>query len=434
MPSTTEHLVSPKKQQASEQQPNMEALDINVDFNNEKNVLCEKIIRDINAVFLKDADLSSFEIIQKETNCNKSPVVHVEHNLGLESWCAQHVYDHAHRTLISHRRQSLQQQMRTLQQQQQSDALAKYLNVALLINPDVTTFWHIRRQLVQKNRLSINKELQFSALVLSIKPKSNEAFAYRRWLYSFQSADAIDWPNEISICERSADRCACNYHAWSHRQWVLQNAPCLLQSELMRTEKFIRKHISDYSSYHYRQVVLSRAYELCFYMPSSGQTDDQTQLDDLRELFAHYDLRWSELSDEEAMVQLLLPDLNRSSISAQRLRSFLYCCNIAAHDMRLCVEQRALYGPRDCFELHRRASLKFIVEQCVRLMTGLANGVYLPQASATQSLEFQSQLRKFDYASHPFLSAVRRVESELGDKHQRWCNLHLHFGYEERRV
>lgn len=114
-------------------------------------------------------------------------MVHVDHNLGLESWCAQHVYDHAHRTLISHRRQTQQQQLRTLQQQQQSDSLAKYLNVALLINPDVTTFWHIRRQLVQKNRLSINKELQFSALVLSMKPKSNEAFAYRRWLYSFQS-------------------------------------------------------------------------------------------------------------------------------------------------------------------------------------------------------------------------------------------------------
>lgn len=183
----------------------------NAEFNNEKKVLCEKIIRDINAVFTKDADLSvnssissfiyilyltlslslpcrsSFEIIPKETNCNKSPVVHVDHNLGLESWCAQHVYDHAHRTLISHRRQTQQQQLRTLQQQQQSDSLAKYLNVALLINPDVTTFWHIRRQLVQKNRLSINKELQFSALVLSMKPKSNEAFAYRRWLYSFQS-------------------------------------------------------------------------------------------------------------------------------------------------------------------------------------------------------------------------------------------------------
>lgn len=329
---------------------------------------------------------ASFEIIPKETNCNKSPVVHVEHNLGLESWCAQHVYDHAHRTLISHRRQSSQQQLRTLQQQQQSDALAKYLNVALLINPDVTTFWHIRRQLVQKNRLSINKELQFSSLVLSIKPKSNEAFAYRRWLYSFQSecwarrekyanmrnvnesyplpgADAIDWPNEIGICERAADRCASNYHAWSHRQWILQSGPCLLQSELLRTEKFMRKHISDYSCYHYRQVLLGRAYELCFAMPSDPGSSPFSSLQQL--LANNYGLKGAESAED--LLELLLPMLDRSSVSSQRLHSFLYCCNVAASDMRLCVEQQAMYGQRDCFELHRRAALKFIVEQCVRL-------------------------------------------------------------------
>ncbi|XP_017112938.1 protein prenyltransferase alpha subunit repeat-containing protein 1 [Drosophila elegans] len=386
---------------------------------NEKKVLCEKIIRDINAVFLKDQDLASFEIIPKETNCNKSPVVHVEHNLGLESWCAQHVYDHAHRTLISHRRQTSAQQLRALQQQQQSDTLAKYLNVALLINPDVTTFWHIRRQLVQKNRLSINKELQFSALVLSIKPKSNEAFAYRRWLYSFQSADAIDWPNEIGICERAADRCASNYHAWSHRQWILQSGPCLLQSELLRTEKFMRKHISDYSCYHYRQVLLGRAYELNFALPNdSGASGGSSwPLASLQLLLANYGLKCEPKAED--LLQVLLPDVDRSAISSQRLRSFLYCCNVAASDMRLCVEQRLMYGPRDCFELHRRAALKFIVEQCVRLQMGLVSGQPLPTV----------HLGTFDVEKLPFLDAVRREESSLGGKHRRWCNLHLSFGY-----
>ncbi|XP_016948837.1 protein prenyltransferase alpha subunit repeat-containing protein 1 [Drosophila biarmipes] len=390
---------------------------------NEKKVLCEKIIRDINAVFLKDQDLASFEIIPKETNCNKSPVVHVEHNLGLESWCAQHVYDHAHRTLISHRRQTSAQQLRTLQQQQQSDALAKYLNVALLINPDVTTFWHIRRQLVQKNRLSINKELQFSALVLSIKPKSNEAFAYRRWLYSFQSADAIDWPNEIGICERAADRCASNYHAWSHRQWILQSGPCLLQSELLRTEKFMRKHISDYSCYHYRQVLLGRAYELNFALPNDSGASGSFPLASLQQLMAHYGLECEPKA--EALLNLLLPQVDLGTISSQKLRSFLYCCNVAANDMRLCAEQRLMYGPRDCFELHRRAALKFIVEQCVRLQAGLASG----QPSSSVADDLRSHLGSFDFKVHPFLRAVRREESALGGKHRNWCNLHLSFGY-----
>ncbi|XP_016982526.1 protein prenyltransferase alpha subunit repeat-containing protein 1 [Drosophila rhopaloa] len=390
---------------------------------NEKKVLCEKIITDINAVFLKDQDLASFEIIPKETNCNKSPVVHVEHNLGLESWCAQHVYDHAHRTLISHRRQSSAQQLRTLQQQQQSDSLAKYLNVALLINPDVTTFWHIRRQLVQKNRLSINKELQFSALVLSIKPKSNEAFAYRRWLYSFQSADAIDWPNEIGICERAADRCASNYHAWSHRQWILQSGPCLIQSELLRTEKFMRKHISDYSCYHYRQVLLGRAYELNFALFNDSGAGGSLPLASLQLLMANYGLKCEPKAED--LLQLLLPHVDLSSISSQRLRSFLYCCNVAANDMRLCAEQRLMYGLRDCFDLHRRAALKFIVEQCVRLQMGLASG----QPLASEAEDLRSHLSTFDFDKHPFLDAVRRTESSLGGKHRRWCNLHLSFGY-----
>lgn len=252
---------------------------------------------------------------------------------------------------------------------------------------------------------------------------------------SVSGADAIDWPHEISICERAADRWASNYHAWSHRQWVLQNAPCsLLQSELMRTEKFIRKHISDYSSYHYRQVLLGRAYELCFYVADNGQLD----LTDLRELLLQYDLlqhqpQSSTTDEAEELLQLLLPNLNRGSISGQRLHSFLYCCNVAAHDMRLCAEQRATYGARDCFELHRRAALKFIVEQSVRLLTGLASGLglYLAPASGSQASELQAQLRKFDYESHPFLVAVRRAEFALGEKHKRWCNMHLNFGYQD---
>lgn len=65
--------------------------------------------------------------------------------------------------------------------------LIKYLNVAILINPDVATFWNLRRMLVEKNKLNLGKEFAFSSIVLSKKPKSNEAFAYRRWLYLFQS-------------------------------------------------------------------------------------------------------------------------------------------------------------------------------------------------------------------------------------------------------
>ncbi|XP_037814827.1 protein prenyltransferase alpha subunit repeat-containing protein 1 [Lucilia sericata] len=387
------------------------------DLDNEQIVLCEKIINDIHTVFLKDTELSSFEIIPTVLNRNKSPVIHVEHNLGLESWCAKHVYDHAHKMLMNYKKQSLQRYV------QQSDVVLKYLNVALLINPDVTGFWHMRRQLMQKNRLKMNRELKFSALVLSKKPKSNEAFAYRRWLFSFQSAESIDWQLEIGICERCADRSSSNYHAWSHRQWVLQNSPSIIRAEIMRTEKFMRKHISDYSSYHYRQLLIAQAYQLSYY-----DAEELQHLHDLKELINYYLI--AEVQCPSQILDLMLPGIDRSAIGEQRLKAFLYCCNLSAHDMRLCDDQKNMYGERESFELHRRASLKFIVEQCVRLLSGDWVGMYSPPATPEQKQQFNLHLRKFDYNSYEFLLALKKSESLLGPKHRKWCSLFLGFDYE----
>lgn len=113
------------------------------------------------------------------SNQNKSPVVHIEHNLGLESWCIKHVYLYSHQKILDSK------QCHT--KYFYNDSLMKYINCALLINPDCSTFWNTRRQLVEKNKLNITKEFQFSAIILCRNPKSAEAFAYRRWLFLFQS-------------------------------------------------------------------------------------------------------------------------------------------------------------------------------------------------------------------------------------------------------
>lgn len=191
----------------------------------------------------------------------------------------------------------------------------------------------------------------------------------------------------------------------------------------------MRKHISDYSCYHYRQVLLGRAYELCFALPTAEPTSGSgsTSLASLQQLLAeNYGLACQARAD--SLLSLLLPHLDRSTVSEQRLRSFLYCCNVAAHDIRLCSEQRAMYGPKDCFDLHRRAALKFIVEQCVRLEAGLVSGLSVGHPSSAAE-ELQAHLSSLDFEAHPFLGAVRKAEYALGSKHRRWCNLHLSFGY-----
>lgn len=122
----------------------------------------------------------SFEIIAVPFKQNKSPVRLVDHHLGIESWCLKYVYQHAHKYIINQRKLN-----------RYPLTIVKYLNCAILINPDVATFWNVRRQLVERVQLSLTQEFQFSHLVLSKKPKSSEAFFYRRWLFSFQSKSHI---------------------------------------------------------------------------------------------------------------------------------------------------------------------------------------------------------------------------------------------------
>jgi protein prenyltransferase alpha subunit repeat containing protein 1 len=112
-------------------------------------------------------------------NENKSPVIYMSQNLGLESWCIKHIYAYAHKTILNNKKGNMKALL--------SPQVVKYLNCVILINPDQSSFWNVRRQLFERNRLDITKEFQFSAIVLTKKPKCNEAFAYRRWLFSFQS-------------------------------------------------------------------------------------------------------------------------------------------------------------------------------------------------------------------------------------------------------
>lgn len=371
----------------------------------ENDVLCEKIINDINAVLTRDPDVTSFEIIPTLSYQNKSPVIHVEHNLGLESWCAKHVYDFSHKTILASKLSGSKYIY--------NDSLVKYLNCALLINPDVTTFWHIRRQLVEKNKLKIQKEFQFAALVLTKKPKASEAFAYRRWLYPFQSAESIDWSIEIGICDRCADKSLSNYHAWSHRQWVLERASHLLRSEILHTEKFIKKHISDYSCYHYRQFVLQTIFDICYY------DKEQNEYNSLRDFINFYLV--DGVSSVGEIIQTLLPNIDLNATNEDKLKCFLYCCNFAAYDIKFCDDLKNLFGFRESFENHRRASLRFIVENCMRFNSTVECYQQPPV----------SKLSKFDYSSNAFLMALKKSEGMLGEQHRKWCLLFLNFDYSD---
>uniref|UniRef100_A0A1Q3F160 Protein prenyltransferase n=1 Tax=Culex tarsalis TaxID=7177 RepID=A0A1Q3F160_CULTA len=390
------------------------------------------------------------------SNTNKSPVIHVEHNLGLQSWCVKYIYEYAHRLILRYKVEcsrpagsangsansssSINSSSSTTSNSTPgggggssllaafgvgNNSIVKYLNCAILINPDVATFWNLRRQLFARNRLDITKEFQFSTVVLSKKPKSNEAFAYRRWLYLFQSYDAIDWSFEISLCEKCADKSTTNYHAWCHRQWAIMKAPHLLKFEIFKTEKFIRKHIHDYSCYNHRQFVLAKMYETGYYDEDDGRNFEELSryvgqlLSDVA----------SNVDNVDELLRWLAPSVLRESMNEIRLHSFLFCLNLAAYDLRLCEELRSLYGESHAFENHRRFMVKFIVDQCRDAANSLTDAGIDGNKHAGQ--QPMSKITKLDDQDSVFLRAIKSSEMKrTAPQHKTWCKLFLGFDVE----
>ncbi|XP_058448718.1 protein prenyltransferase alpha subunit repeat-containing protein 1 [Malaya genurostris] len=403
-----------------------------VDFHDD-NAFCERIVSEIYAVFLKDPDLSGFEIIPMPLNRNKSPVVHMEHNLGLQSWCVKYVYEYSHRLILQHKTDCSRLQggnsapcaslnngsgLLLTSSNPNNNSIIKYLNCAILINPDVATFWNLRRQLFAKNRLEITKEFQFATVVLSKKPKSNEAFAYRRWLYLFQSFDAIDWSFEISLCEKCSDKSTTNYHAWCHRQWVIMKAPHLLKFEILKTEKFIRKHIHDYSCYNHRQFVLTKMLEGTYFDEHDGS--------DFTEIMEYVgSLMGNTIESVDTLLRCITPSVSKDQIHEVKLRSFLFCLNVAAYDLRFCDELKLLYGESQAFENHRRYMVKYIVDGCRQASYFLTSSSEGQMSVCCQPM---NKMTKLDNQDSAFLQAVRDNEKKRdAPQHRTWCKLFLGF-------
>lgn len=224
----------------------------------------------------------SFEIIPIQDNENKSPVYHEEHSLGLASWCVQPLYCYAHSHLVDLKRSEYRRA--------EQSTISRWLMGALLLNPDVTSFWNMRRELVRTGRLEGLRELRFAALVLYHKAKCFEAFAYRRWLLqhllvggkttSQETRELLR--SEIELAGISADRYANNYHAWSHREHVMICAQKklpefyadLLKSEWVDSGKWCSRHVSDHSGLAYRQFLLNR---LLYEKTPPGSCDELQQ-------------------------------------------------------------------------------------------------------------------------------------------------------------
>ncbi|NXR34190.1 PTAR1 protein, partial [Zosterops hypoxanthus] len=207
-----------------------------------------------------------------EARYNRSPIVLVENKLGVESWCVKFLLPYVHNKLLLYRQRK---------QWLNKDELIDITCTLLLLNPDFTTAWNVRKELILSGTLNPLKDLHLGKLALTKFPKSPETWIHRRWVLQ-QLIQENSLPSlatkgnlgaapverihrlvqeEMKVCSEAAGRYPSNYNAWSHRIWVLQHLAKLtvkvLLDELSSTKYWVSMHVSDHSGFHYRQFLLS---------------------------------------------------------------------------------------------------------------------------------------------------------------------------------
>ena len=195
-----------------------------------------------------------FDIIPVTEGKNRSPVVHIEHNIAIEAWCVKIVFLYCYDNCLK-----LEPAWR-----KEFARWEQYLRTALLLNPNISTFWNYRKRLIACNLIEPEQDFSLTRIVVSRKPKSVEALAHRRWLLKRSTNHADVVQSELNLCTLLASKTKCNYHAWTHRQWVLTRTfaqqsgfdLALWLSEWHVSEEWTGAHVSDHSGWQYRQFLI----------------------------------------------------------------------------------------------------------------------------------------------------------------------------------
>lgn len=203
---------------------------------------------------------------------NKSPVILAEQRVGLESWCIKYVYGYAYNVLLQIRSKGSIKCSFDLPESDLADeeTLMKQLTqILLLINPNLSICWSVRKEFIQAAQLNVEQELAFSSLALKHKPKAPENFYHRQWIVQQQS---FDWwtdtrfESELELCLQTADRYAHNYYAWAYRNWLIEHkkpqSDAFFLLDIERLKRWIEVHISDCSAFTHLQSQILKVFAL----------------------------------------------------------------------------------------------------------------------------------------------------------------------------
>ncbi|KAM6469892.1 protein prenyltransferase alpha subunit repeat-containing protein 1 isoform 1-T1 [Liasis olivaceus] len=200
-------------------------------------VLVQRVVKDINSAFKRNPHIDEIGLIPcPEARYNRSPIVLVENKLGVESWCVKFLLPYVHNKLLHYKQRK---------QWLNKEELIDITCTLLLLNPDFTTAWNVRRWVLQH-------VIQENSLPTLVTKGNLEALPTEKIQRLVKE--------EMDVCCDAAGRYPSNYNAWSHRIWVLQNLAKLntkiLLDELSSTKHWVSMHVSDHSGFHYRQFLL----------------------------------------------------------------------------------------------------------------------------------------------------------------------------------
>ncbi|XP_065206096.1 protein prenyltransferase alpha subunit repeat-containing protein 1-like [Planococcus citri] len=202
---------------------------------------------------LRDSQLKSFDVIFKPEENDSLPVICIEQNLGIESWCIKDLYVQAFNIVFK---------LTSVGDSIRYDAS---ILILLLLNPNIKTLWNKRKSSMLAGKSNVPFELNFTKLVLTYKPKSQDALNYRKWLLKVYNHISYTHfvSNDLNLILDAASRHTNNHVVWDYGIWYLNSADTQTTAKLSvelwdQTTAWINRNISDYSGLHFRQFIIKK--------------------------------------------------------------------------------------------------------------------------------------------------------------------------------